>query len=400
MGLGGGYQQPQSAGFKVAKSTLVPLGGGTGALGPQQRRALPAAAASSSAYPEKPGKPAPSESLEKEYIYNLQQQVYFLELELKYSREQGGKGAVIDPGSSEPLDSSLTKLKGSYRQMEKEFKVSMEQEEARQTELREAALQAHLHEKNAREDKQKAVEQLAKVREQFSSQRQELTAEVVALQRELERCYLTEKTLRMELEQATTQLQELKALSEGADAKVRMSESLLTEKEKQLEQSIEREGALKKELTDQQAQHVVVSDQLKIVAAREKSMMDSLKDKMNAAGKAEEDLRLLKIEFEKQKQALETAEQANEFLVRENAKLNTARDMTANRLAIKEQEVRLCHVWLGAHPSTGPDWPRLAHHISHARFASHAGTERNACGGGGEGQADQGDVALHDPQDA
>ena len=216
MALGG----PQSAGFKVAKSALVPLGGGPGALGPQQRRALSAAGASSSAYPAKPGKPVSGESLEKEYIYNLQQQVYFLELELKYKAEQGGKGAIIDLGSSEPLDSSLSKLKGSYRQMEHEFKVSMEHEDTRQTELREEALRAVLHEKRTRDEKQKAVEQLAKVREQFSSQRQELTAEVVALQRELERCYLTEKTLRMELEQVTTQLQELKAFSEGADTQV------------------------------------------------------------------------------------------------------------------------------------------------------------------------------------
>ena len=61
-------------------------------------------------------------------------------------------------------------------------------------------------------------EELARVREQFSSQRQELTAEVVGLQRELEKCFLHEKTLRTELEQASAQLKDLRTFSDGADA--------------------------------------------------------------------------------------------------------------------------------------------------------------------------------------
>ena len=367
MALGGGYQpvQPSSAGFKVAKSTLVPLGGGTGALGPQQRRALPAAAASSSAYPEKPGKAASGESLEKEYIYNLQQQVYFLELELKYNREQGGKGAVIDPGSSEPLDSSLTNLKGSYRQMEREFKASMEQEEKRQTELREEALRAVLHEKRTRDEKQKAVEQLAKVREQFSSQRQELTAEVVALQRELERCYLTEKTLRMELEQATTQLQGLKELSEGADTHVRLITSKFEEKQRENEHGLEREGALRKELSDEKAQHEDVRGKYNQSVLHTQTLLDQRKAADKAAETASAEARLLKIELEKEKQALTLAEQSTDFLVRESAKLKTARDEVVHTLELATQEV--CPIprappprpYPSSLPSPPPPPPRL-----------------------------------------
>ena len=372
MALGGGYQpvQPSSAGFKVAKSTLVPLGGGTGALGPQQRRA--AAAASSSAYPEKPGKAASGESLEKEYIYNLQQQVYFLELELKYNREQGGKGAVIDPGSSEPLDSSLTNLKGSYRQMEREFKASMEQEEKRQTELREEALRAVLHEKRTRDEKQKAVEQLAKVREQFSSQRQELTAEVVALQRELERCYLTEKTLRMELEQATTQLQGLKELSEGADTHVRLITSKFEEKQRENEHGLEREGALRKELSDEKAQHEDVRGKYNQSVLHTQTLLDQRRAADKAAETASAEARLLKIELEKEKQALTLAEQSTDFLVRESAKLKTARDEVVHTLELATQEVcpiprappppplpLLPSLSFSSSSSTGPGGPRL-----------------------------------------
>lgn len=199
---------------QVTKSTLVPLGGGSGSLG-QQRRASSVAASSS--LPEKP-----AGGVDKDYVHNLHQQVYLLETQLKYMKENGVKrsGFDIDPANAEPVDSSLSKLKGSYKQMELDFKASMEQEQLKHDQLKEEALRAVLYEKQTRAEKTKAVEQLARVREQFSSQRQELTAEVVALQRELERCYLTEKTLRMELEQVSTQLQELKAFSEGADTKV------------------------------------------------------------------------------------------------------------------------------------------------------------------------------------
>ena len=65
MVAGSGYQSVQP-GLKAYKSTLVPLGGGPGAVGPQQRRA---AAGTSSHALEKP-KAESGEGIEKEYIYN------------------------------------------------------------------------------------------------------------------------------------------------------------------------------------------------------------------------------------------------------------------------------------------------------------------------------------------
>ena len=123
------------------------------------------------------------------------------------------------------------------------------------------------------------------MRRTFSAQRQELTAEVVALQRELERCYLTEKTLRMELEQVSTQLEELKAFFQEnltrrcatptrrgpvratppptqrrADliAQVRMKDSVITQKNEEISRAVQREGQLRKELADEQAQRFFV----------------------------------------------------------------------------------------------------------------------------------------------
>ncbi len=140
-----------------------------------------------------------SSKLEQEYIYNLQQQVYLQELELKYVKQQKASN-TFDSSTSEPVDASLHNIKGSYKHMEADFAKRMHQEEDRHNELREEALRAVMHEKRAHAEKTKVVDQLARVREQFSSQRQELTAEVVGLQRELEKCFLSEKTLRTELD--------------------------------------------------------------------------------------------------------------------------------------------------------------------------------------------------------
>ena len=54
---------------------------------------------------------------------------------------------------------------------------------------------------------------------------------------------LTEKTLRMELEQATTQLQGLKELSEGADTQVRLITSKFEEKQRERQADRRLDGA-------------------------------------------------------------------------------------------------------------------------------------------------------------
>ena len=277
--------------FPVSKSRLEACGS-----------SVPRPQTAPSAHPGKPkaigaelslSKAESSGKLEQEYIYNLQQQVYLQELELKYVKQQ--KASNFDSSTSEPVDASLHNIKGSYKHMEADFAKRMQQEEDRHNELREEALRAVMHEKRAHAEKTKVVDQLARVREQFSSQRQELTAEVVGLQRELEKCFLTEKTLRTELEQTSTQLKDLRTFSDGADAQacqgegererarerarawgaprrgawsrnqavsltrraaraqVRMKNSQLEESARQLTSAAEREGSLQRELRDEQA---------------------------------------------------------------------------------------------------------------------------------------------------
>ena len=231
--------------------------------------------------------------LQKEYIYNLQQQVYFLELQLKYLRDAPGGGGgtpgrprselVADAG---PIDHSIDELRGSYLKIEDEYKAKLAAEELRQQQLREEALASATHERRTQEEKAKALAQLQLVRDTCSSEKQELQGEVTALQRELERCYLAEKTaraqfsarailtaraildgaiptaaprfpllqVRAELEQVTKQLEALKAFSEGADTEVRLLNSKIVEKEQSLATEAQRLDECRKELMDAQAQ--------------------------------------------------------------------------------------------------------------------------------------------------
>ena len=92
-----------------------------------------------------------SSKLEQEYIYNLQQQVYLQELELKFVKQQKASN-TFDASTSEPVDASLHNIKGTYKHMEADFAKRLEQEEAHQSELREEALRAVMHEKRAHAD--------------------------------------------------------------------------------------------------------------------------------------------------------------------------------------------------------------------------------------------------------
>jgi chromosome segregation ATPase len=214
----------------------------------------------------------------------------------------------------------------------------MAHEEDKQNQLREEALKAAMHEKRAHAEKTKVVDQLAKVREQFSSQRQELTAEVVGLQRELERCYLTEKTLRMEVDQLSSQLEELKKFSEGADAQVRMKDSQIEEKERQLLDAAAREGRLGQDLRDAEAQNGENYNKYLEASRQNQLILDQRKEALDREAKAAAEARQLQIENEKERQALASAEKDRDYLVQENAQLTAAREEVVYSLELTTKE--------------------------------------------------------------
>lgn len=74
----------------------------------------------------------PSQHLKSEYINNLQQQVYFLELELQIMKEKattgqfGGRSSI---SKTAPIDTHVNSLRDKYTYMEKKFKKKMKSSE-------------------------------------------------------------------------------------------------------------------------------------------------------------------------------------------------------------------------------------------------------------------------------
>jgi len=106
----------------VTSAGYPPPGGGPGTVGPQRGRTIrePALVPSSSS-PMKPGTAktaafAASGDVQTKLVNNLQQQVFFLELELKYLREHGGAapaGAKSAPAHADPA--AKEQARGSRR---------------------------------------------------------------------------------------------------------------------------------------------------------------------------------------------------------------------------------------------------------------------------------------------
>ena len=368
------YRAPKMYGMEAPVKPSVTVGGA-----PQPRTGVPRPTTAPAA-----AAAGGDGELQKEYIYNLQQQVYFLELQLKYLRDAPGGGGgtpgrprselVADAG---PIDHSIDELRGSYLKIEDEYKAKLAAEELRQQQLREEALASATHERRTQEEKAKALAQLQLVRDTCSSEKQELQGEVTALQRELERCYLAEKTVRRaqfsarailtadraisrhraiptaapcfpllqvraELEQVTKQLEALKAFSEGADTEVRLLNSKIVEKEQSLATEAQRLDECRKELMDAQAQlHT-----LKTKDAASTSHAVHLEEARKAAAKEAEEsgatLRLAQIELEQEKTGRKEADKTTDFLVRENAKLKTVlAELTGEHERLSTENARL-----------------------------------------------------------
>eukprot|EP01084_Bolivina_argentea_P099729 179236_1 len=69
--------------------------------------------------------------LQSEYITNLQQQIYFLELELQVMKEKQASGRFAGKalGSNVPLDTHMNSLRDKYMSMEKKFKKKIKKME-------------------------------------------------------------------------------------------------------------------------------------------------------------------------------------------------------------------------------------------------------------------------------
>ncbi|XP_074607901.1 uncharacterized protein LOC141860639 [Acropora palmata] len=107
-------------------------------------------------------------NIENEYIRNLQQQIYFLELEANYLREQARKASAIPPRVTEEADRMMRKLRDLQSQVDE-----------RSSDVARKESQLHMLEA----EKESAIKRLREMEESFAAEKRQLVNEIVSLKK-------------------------------------------------------------------------------------------------------------------------------------------------------------------------------------------------------------------------
>eukprot|EP00741_Cyanophora_paradoxa_P000227 tig00000402_g220.t1 len=131
------------------------------------------------------------EDLEKQYIYNLQQQIYFLELELRFLRERGGAGGNA---SSKENDAPGGMVKSSHFELQMKEQLSAMQ--AKMDSLQEEALAAQYAMQQLTDERNEARRQLQTMKRNMEDDKKKVISELVQVAQE-------NKLLKAELDKLT-----------------------------------------------------------------------------------------------------------------------------------------------------------------------------------------------------
>ncbi|CAG9319355.1 unnamed protein product [Blepharisma stoltei] len=209
--------------------------------------------------PQETGKP-----IEEEYIKNLQQQLYYLEMEIKLTKEQSKERAGKFMGGLEagPLTENMVVLKSKYQKIQKdlEAKIDSLQNENRELMGRNQAFQTNLN--RAIDDKSELQAKLREDTEHFDidgeKYRKAITATIFqkeesakklgesTKERDLAKTYASET--RIKLDRQATQIQALE--DKVAQAEI-FNNKLIEEKNKQLIELQDRLFKLEEDLKNQ-----------------------------------------------------------------------------------------------------------------------------------------------------
>jgi len=154
-------------------------------------------------------------TVESEYIRNLQQQIYFLELENDYLRDQTSK--VVELPASVTIEAE--KMMGKIKVMRREL-------QSREDDLvkKESAINILQH------DKQSTMSRLELVEESYSTEKRELINDIVQLKKKNERYEIDLKHKENDLSTVNDDLENTLLNSKEADQKVHKLQQELTSK--------------------------------------------------------------------------------------------------------------------------------------------------------------------------
>lgn len=159
------------------------------------------------------------ERIESEYIKNLQQQVYFLELEANYLREEARKAAELQPQMSAEAKRMVTKLAELHSELE-----------ADRTEIKRQSVELEL----SAVELEKLGGKLKAAQESHSREKRLLLDEISQLKREKELLDRSIVNKDAEIMDVHSQMEVASSAARTADNKTRLLESQLTQKSEQM----------------------------------------------------------------------------------------------------------------------------------------------------------------------
>ncbi|XP_052797276.1 ELKS/Rab6-interacting/CAST family member 1-like isoform X2 [Mya arenaria] len=247
----------------------------------------------------------PTEGIEAEYIKNLQQQIYFLELETNYLREQAKKATDMHPMMSAEAERMLAKLRSMQSEME-----GLEVENRR----KESSIGL------VSREKEHMAEKLREEEEARARDKRMLMDEVIELKKTMAR-------LESDVSYKDSQLLDARNELDKSATALKNAETKIVTLKSQLEQRIEQHKMTQISLDEKRSEQLSLETQLRTTEEKYYNSTVNLQDKVVADLRDEiRDLR------QKMKEAELTAEQERHLrtkmsddsstIIRENATLH------------------------------------------------------------------------------
>lgn len=244
-------------------------------------------------------------SLEAEYIRNLQQQVYFLELEANYLREQARKATETHPQMVQEADRMLSKLRLMQEEMDG-MAVEMQRKDS--------AISI-LH-----SEKERLNEQITDLSELRAKDKRLLMDEIVTLKTEKDK-------LDRELARKDAQLLEAKSAVDKSTVALTNAETKIQTLKAQLEQRIEQHKLTQLALDEKRQEVVALETQLREVEDKYYSSTVQIQDKVTQDLRDEirflrQKLKETELSAEKDRYLRDKINDDSSHLIRENATLS------------------------------------------------------------------------------
>lgn len=198
-------------------------------------------------------------TVESEYIKNLQQQVYFLELEANFLRDQASKSELLSKHSA--ADEAA-----KWRRRLKDVEI---EQDSLKSEIRRKEIEAEAAEMERRQ----YVKELRSLKDTATAEKSHLLDEVTSLRNRLDQSHLTAKKLEHQLEST----EELKASTSG---KLLDTESRLLVVRDQLDRTLQTNKDLREELADKS---IVMRDLKASLSDMESKYLDKATELKEAA---------------------------------------------------------------------------------------------------------------------